>query len=94
MMFYYETQFPFEKLHPNAGALLRKEILLLLSNLSGVDCVGNDDCIDSITPKSSNSASECAATCDNDGENGAPNNTTIAENGASICIVPVMENET
>ena len=43
----HETQFPFEKLHPNAGALLKKEILLLPSHLLGNDCVGvnNDDSI-------------------------------------------------
>ena len=78
-----ETQFPFEKLHPNAGALLRKEILLLPSNLIGVDCVGNDDCIDSITTNSSNSAYECAATGANSGENDAHNGAKMAENGAS-----------
>ena len=32
-----ETKFPFADLHPNAGALLRKEILLLPSHLSGID---------------------------------------------------------
>ena len=32
-----ETKFPFADLHANAGALLRKEILLLPPHLSGVD---------------------------------------------------------
>ena len=32
-----ETQFPFADLHPNAGALLRTEILLLPSHLTGRD---------------------------------------------------------
>ena len=32
-----ETKFPFADLHPNAGALLRKEILLLPSHLFGID---------------------------------------------------------
>jgi len=43
-----ETQFPFAKHHPNAGALLRKEILLLPSHLTGVDHVENDSCDDLI----------------------------------------------
>ena len=37
-----ETQFPFADLHPNAGALLHKEILLLPSHLTGRDQGGND----------------------------------------------------
>ena len=41
-----ETQFPFAKLHPNAGALLRKEILLLPYHLSGIAPVEIDDCTD------------------------------------------------
>ena len=41
-----ETQFPFAKLHPNADALLRKEILLLPPHLSGAPCEGNDNCTD------------------------------------------------
>lgn len=40
-----ETNFPFAHLHPNAGALLRKEILLLPSHLSGIDPWG-DNCDD------------------------------------------------
>lgn len=34
---FYETQFPFEKLHPNAGALLNNEFLLLPCHLLGDD---------------------------------------------------------
>jgi histone deacetylase 1/2 len=41
-----ESVFPFEKLHQNAGARLRKEILLLPDYLLNPDC-GVVDCIDS-----------------------------------------------
>ena len=37
-----ETVFPFRDLHPNAGALLQKEILLLPAHLSGLDQGGNN----------------------------------------------------
>lgn len=37
-----ETKFPFADLHPNAGALLRKEILLLPSHLTRFDQGGNN----------------------------------------------------
>jgi hypothetical protein len=43
-----ETIFPFASLHPNAGALLRKEILLLLDNLGPISGgANNDDCMPS-----------------------------------------------
>ena len=35
-----ETKFPFADLHSNAGALLRKEILLLPSHLTSIDLGG------------------------------------------------------
>ena len=41
-----ESVYPFESLHPNARALLRKEILLLPSNLQNLDH-GGDDCTNS-----------------------------------------------
>jgi hypothetical protein len=41
-----ESVFPFESLHQNAGARLRKEILLLPDHLLNPDC-GVVDCIDS-----------------------------------------------
>ena len=44
-----ETKFPFADLHPNAGALLRKEILLLPSHLSGYDQGGITNCDDHMT---------------------------------------------
>ena len=41
-----ETKFPFADLHPNAGALLRKEILLVPLHLSGYDQGGITNCDD------------------------------------------------
>ena len=41
-----ETKFPFADLHPNAGALLRQEILLLPSHLTDFDQRGNNNCVD------------------------------------------------
>ena len=41
-----EIKFPFADLHPNADALLRKEILLLSPHLSGHDQGGHDNCDD------------------------------------------------
>ena len=69
-----ETQFPFEKLHPNAGALLKKEILLLPSHLLGDECVGvtNDD---SIMTNSSMVPHELPATGTKSAENGEANGT-------------------
>ena len=37
-----ETKFPFSDLHPNTGALLRQEILLLPPSLTGLDQGGNN----------------------------------------------------
>lgn len=45
-MVFDESIFPFEHLHPNAGARLRKEILLLLDNLLNPDS-GVLNCFDS-----------------------------------------------
>jgi histone deacetylase 1/2 len=47
-----ESVFPFSKLHPNAGALLRKEILLLpasMQNSLPLDHGGQQQCIDLMT---------------------------------------------
>ena len=41
-----ETKFPFASLHPNAGALLKQEILLLPPSLSGVDHGGEHNSTD------------------------------------------------
>lgn len=46
-----ETKFPFADLHPNAGALLRKEILLLPQHLVG-DCEENN-CTEHMLTKNS-----------------------------------------
>ena len=51
MLFFDETIFPFSELHPNAGALLRKEILLLPDemrnpNFGGVSCTDQPVTID------------------------------------------------
>jgi hypothetical protein len=45
-----ESLFPFEKLHQNVGARLRKEILILPEHLRNPDC-GGVDCIDSNVTK-------------------------------------------
>jgi hypothetical protein len=45
-----ESLFPFEKLHQNVGARLRKEILILPEHLHNPDC-GGVDCIDSNVTK-------------------------------------------
>ena len=37
-----ENVFPFAHLHPNAGALLQKEILLLPDSLGGVSCTDHN----------------------------------------------------
>ena len=74
-----ETQFPFEKLHPNAGALLKKEILLLPSHLLSSDCVGvhNDD---SILTNSSLVPYELSATRVTNATNGVANGANFSEN--------------
>ena len=73
-----ETKFPFADLHPNAGALLRKEILLLPSHLSGIDHGGENNCDDHTltTPHNPVHESDDADTAADDEENGAK----IAEN--------------
>ena len=66
-----ETVFPFAQLHPNAGALLQKEILLLPSHLTGRD---NGDVLDTddqlLTNPLTNGAPEY---CDDTEKNGAEN---------------------
>jgi hypothetical protein len=48
-----ETIFPFAHLHNNAGALLRKEILLLPNHLLNPNC-GDGSCIDPLLSDSTN----------------------------------------
>lgn len=76
-----ETEFPFAALHPNAGARLRSEILLLPDHLTNLS--GGTNC-DSISVSSPASNQDCAATKEpnttseparrKSGENSAPNN--------------------
>ncbi|KAM3332470.1 hypothetical protein ACQJBY_027956 [Aegilops geniculata] len=69
-----ETQFPFEKLHPNVGALLRKEILLLPSHLSGISCEGSNNYNDPTLTNTSTAALEFYVSETNLAKNGARNN--------------------
>ena len=75
-----ETKFPFSDLHPNAGALLRQEILLLPSHLTGADPRGNN-CDDTILtdPHNHNLAEFC-------GETGQENGEEIVQNGEEITL--------
>lgn len=72
-----ETKFPFSDLHPNAGALLRKEILLLPSSFTGLD-QGENDCDDQILANSHNCLLE---PCDDVDENHGDNSVEISKNG-------------
>ena len=56
-----ETKFPFADLHPNAGALLRQEILLLPSHLTG-DVIGGNSCGEPILTDSHNNMHELFGT--------------------------------
>ena len=76
-----ETKFPFADLHPNAGALLREEILLLPPHLSGLDQGGltNDDQL--LTHPLTNGTLEfCDETREND-KTGEENGETNASSG-------------
>ena len=65
-----ETKFPFADLHPNAGALLRKEILLLPPHLSGVDQGGNNGDDQPLTnPLTDDMHEPCGVTGENNEEN-------------------------
>ena len=75
-----ETKFPFSDLHPNTGALLRQEILLLPPSLTGLDQGGNN-CVDQSLTNSHNRALEL---CDDAGENGGENGAEITQNGDEI----------
>ena len=65
-----ESKFPFADLHPNAGALLRQEILLLPTHLSGVDQGGNN-CDDQLltNPLTDDVHEPCGVTGENSEEN-------------------------
>ena len=75
-----ETKFPFADLHPNAGALLRKEILLLPSHLSGYDQGGITNCDDHMLTNPTNSLHESCDDAENSAKIAAENNE---ENGAA-----------
>lgn len=53
-----ETKFPFADLHPNAGARLCQEILLLPPHLSGLDHGGENNCDDPMMTNPPNHAHE------------------------------------
>lgn len=73
-----ETKFPFPDLHPNADAILRKEILLLPSHLSGIDHGGENNCADQMMTNPLNHTHELS---DVAGENSSENRE---ENDAQI----------
>ena len=68
-----ETLFPFEKLHPNAGALLRQEILLLPPSLSGLDHEGDNSSSDLFVTNHHTMAKSTAAGTIIPGENRVQN---------------------
>ena len=73
-----ETKFPFADLHPNAGALLRQEILLFPPHLSGVDQGGNNGDDQLLTnPLTDDMHEPCGVT----GENSEANGEIREENG-------------
>lgn len=73
-----ETVFPFAHLHPNAGALLRKEILLLPSHLSGIH--HEDDNLDDHLTNPSDHAYESRVT----GHDGDAAEKNLPANGQEI----------
>lgn len=81
-----ESVFPFKSLHPNAGALLRKEILLLPRNLQSFDHGGDNNCdnqYDSNHASSSLSLMPVQVLEENGAENGQ-NDQNLAGNDAIL----------
>lgn len=76
-----ESVFPFESLHPNAAAILRKEILLLPSHLQSFDR-GGDNCTNQFDDYSSSSTTAMPVQVneENTGENGMENDQNPGEN--------------
>lgn len=76
-----ESVFPFESLHPNAGAILRKEILLLPSNLWNFE-QGGDNCTDQNDDSTSSGIVSMPVQVpgDNSAENGMENYQNPPEN--------------
>ena len=77
-MVFDETKFPFADLHPNAGALLRKEILLLPPDLTSFD-QGGQNIDDQLLTNSSNGMHELCV--DETGENCEENNQQGEKSG-------------
>ena len=75
-----ESIFPFASLHPNAGALLRKEILLLPENLRSFD-QGGDNCTNQYDDNIA-STSSALVPVQVGSENGAQNDENLAETDA------------
>lgn len=76
-----ETKFPFSELHPNAGALLRKEILLLSPNLTGLT-QGAQNCDDSMMTNPLTALHElCDDAGDSTEKNGRENHEEIGAAG-------------
>lgn len=86
-----ESIFPFASLHPNAGAILKKEILLLPPNLRNFE-QGGDDCTDQYDTSTSSSGAfiPVQGHGENGGENDAQNDQDLAPNGP---ILHVLEEE-
>lgn len=82
-----ESVFPFESLHPNAGALLKNEILLLPPNLRNFE-QGGDDCADQHEHTTSSSVASVPVQVH--GENGVENDQNLAHSGP---ILHVLEEE-
>ena len=78
-----ESVFPFASLHPNAGALLRQEILLLPTHLQSFDHGGNSctNQTDNFTTTSTLSL-PVQVHGENGAENGAENDQNLAGNEA------------
>ena len=79
-----ETQFPFATLHPNAGALLRKEILLLPSSLSNGANGEENNCDDQYLPNPPNFIPELCVSAINSERNSANGAENGVQNGATV----------
>lgn len=75
-----KTKFPFSGLHPNADALLRQEILLLPSHLTGVN-QGENNCDDLMLTNPHNNVHEI---CDDTVEIREENGEGTVQNGEEM----------
>ena len=85
-----ESIFPFASLHPNTGALLRKEILLLPENLRSFD-QGGDNCTDQNDDNIA-STSSALVPVQVGNENGAPNGAQNDQNEGIFHVLQEDEN--